>query len=69
MSIERRIERLIERGPSSPRIPFGPPEERGLAGIGTPALAGLLAFQAAAAIVVLLNPLSCGPGSLLGRMV
>lgn len=69
MSIERRIERLIEDRSSDPGTLLAPPPERGLAGIGTPVLAGLLAFQAAALIVMLLNPLSCGPGSLLGKMV
>jgi Zn-dependent protease with chaperone function len=61
-SIEQRIERLIEGRASRSHTPFAPPQESGLAGIRAPALARLLAFQATAVIVMLLNPLSCGPG-------
>ncbi len=67
--IQQRIERLIENGPSAPRARHAPLPQTELARIGGPALAGLLAFQAAAFIVMLLNPLSCGPGSMLGKMV
>lgn len=68
MWIEQRIERLIEDTPSDPRIPLTPHTPKGLARLGTPALAGFLALQTAVLIVMLLNPLSCGPGLLLGKM-
>ena len=67
--IEQRIERLIEDSSPDPRTCPTRVSQGNLACIGAPALAGLLALQAAVLIVMLLHPLSCGPVSLLGKMV
>jgi len=67
--IERRIERLIEGRSSAPRTHHASVPQRDPARIGAPALTGLLALQAAALIMMLLNPLSCGPGVLLGKLI
>jgi Zn-dependent protease with chaperone function len=69
MRIEHRIERPVEGKRPDPCAHLAPYPENGFTGPGAAALAGFLALQAAALTVMALHPLSCGPGSLLGRMV
>lgn len=68
MWIEQRIERLVDGRSPDPRILLTPHTQKGLARLGAPVLAGFLALQTAVLIVMLLNPLSCGPGLMLGKM-
>lgn len=66
-AIEARIARLL-LAPGAPRPAADRPSARAVVlGLGVPALAGLLAAQAAA-IAVMLAPMGCGPATLLGRL-
>lgn len=63
--IEGRITRLL----TAPGGAAGPaPDHRWTLGIGAAALAGLLLLEVAN-VAVPLNPVSCGPASLLGRLL
>lgn len=62
--IEQRIERLIE-GTRSRRVAPPPRRSRGgSAGVGASTVVGLVTLQAAAIVVLLLNPMACGPALL-----
>ncbi len=63
--VERRIERLLE---GKKRSPIAAPSRAGVVSIGASALIGLLALQAGGLMVMLLDPMSCGPASPLWRI-
>ena len=63
--IERRIQRLLE---GKQRSPITAPSRAGVVSAGATALIALLALQAGGLMVMLLDPMSCGPASPLWRI-